>query len=145
MLITLMASKKIFQLKKKQSVPGMKQSFKRVIVLGDSMLKSVNGWETSRKATNFKFSIKSFFGAKIKDTNDYIKPALREDPNHFILHIGTNDITNASKSDKLIAEEILELALKFKSKTHEVSVSKVIVQRVKWSAKSERTYERIMQ
>ena len=41
--------------------------------------------------------------------NDYIKPALGEDPNHTILHIGTNDITKASKSEELIAEEILEL------------------------------------
>ena len=55
---------------KKSSIPGTKQSFKRVIVLGDSMLKSVNGWEMSRKATNCKFSIKSLSGAKIKDMND---------------------------------------------------------------------------
>ena len=65
-------------------------------VQGNSVLKSVNGWKMSRKATNCKFSIKSFSGAKIKDMNDYIKPALQENPNHFILHIETNDIPNAS-------------------------------------------------
>ena len=109
------------------SIPGTRQSFKRVIVLGDSML-SVNGWEMSRKATYCKSR------AKIKDMTDCIKPALREDPNHFMLHIGTNDITNASKSEELIAEEILELALKLKSEIHEVSISNVIVRRDKWSA-----------
>ena len=67
--------------------------------------------------------------------NDYIKPALREDPNHIILHIGTNDITKASKSEESIAEEILELALKLKSEAHEVSLSNVILRRDKWSAK----------
>ena len=103
---------------KNPSIPGTRQGFKRVIVLGDSMLNVVNGWEMSRKATNYKFSIKSSSGAKIKDMNDYIKPALRKDPNNFILHIGTNDITNASKSEELIAEEILEPALKLKRKTH---------------------------
>ena len=55
---------------KNPSIPGTRQSFKRVILLGDSMLKSVNGWEMSRKATNCKFSIKSFSGAKVKDMND---------------------------------------------------------------------------
>ena len=85
----------------------------------------------SPKATKCKFIIKSFYGSKIKDTNDYIKPALRDDPNHFILHIGTNDITNTSKSEELIAAEILEPALKLKSETHEVPISNVIVWRDK--------------
>ena len=70
-----------------------------------------------------------------------IKPAIRQDPNHFILHIETNDITNASKSEELIAEEILELALKLKSKTHEVSISNVILLRDKWSAKLQKVKE----
>ena len=35
----------------------------------------------SRKVTKCKFSIKYFLGAKIEDMNDYIKPALDEDPN----------------------------------------------------------------
>ena len=52
--------------------------------------------------------------------NDYIKPALPEDSNHFILYIETNDITNTSKSEELIAQEILELALKLKSEKHDV-------------------------
>ena len=76
-----------------------------------------------------------FQAAKIKDINDYIKPALREDPNYLVLHIGTNDITNASKSEELIAAEILHLSLKLKSEVHEVSLSDVIVLRHKWSAK----------
>ena len=87
----------------------------------------------------------NFSGAKIKGMNNYIKPALREDPNHFILHIGTNDITKASKFEELIAEEILELALKLKSETHEVSISNVIVRRGKWSAKVQKLNEHLKQ
>ena len=75
--------------------------------------------------------------------NDYIKPALHEDPNHFTLHIGTNDITNASKLEELIAEEILELALKLKSEVHEVSVTNVIVRRDKWSATVQKENEHL--
>ena len=74
-LITLMASKKIFQLKKNHQYLERSKVLSEVlskvlIVLGDSMLKSVNGWEMSRKATNCKFSVKSLSGAKIKDMND---------------------------------------------------------------------------
>ena len=61
------------------------------------MLKSVNGGKMSRTVTNCKSSIKSFSGAKMEDMNDYIKLALLEDLNHFILHIGTNDIAHAGK------------------------------------------------
>ena len=75
------------------------------------MLESINGREMPRKAVNCKFSIKSFSRAKIENMNDHIKPALREDRNHFILHIGTNDITDASKYEELITQEILQLAL----------------------------------
>ena len=45
--------KKIFQLKK-FTIPGTKQSFKRIIVLEDSMLKTVNGLEMSNKVINCK-------------------------------------------------------------------------------------------
>ena len=112
------------------------------------MLKSANGREMSLKATSCKFSIKSFSGPKIKYMSDYIKPFLQEDPNHFILHIGINCITNASKSGELIAEEILELVLKLKIKTHEVSISNVIVRRRQMECKGaegEQTSERTMQ
>ena len=36
------------------------KSFKRVIVLRESMLKSVNGWQMSRTAADCKFCFKSF-------------------------------------------------------------------------------------
>ena len=143
-LITLITPKKIFQLKKNPSIPKTRPSFKqRAIVLGDSVLKNVNGWEMSRKATNCKFSIKSFTGAKFEDMDDYIKPALHEDPNHFTLHSGTNDIANVSKLEELITEKILELALKLKSEAHEVSVTNVIVRRDKWSATAQKENEHL--
>ena len=65
-LIILMASKKIFQLKKSSSILGRRQSFNQIIVLGGNVLRSVNGWEMSHKVTNCKFSTKSFSGAKLK-------------------------------------------------------------------------------
>ena len=44
-----------------------------------------------------------FSGARAKCMNDYLKPSLREDDDHFIVHIGTNDLT-AEHSPELIAK-----------------------------------------
>ena len=39
-----------------------------------------------------KVYVKYFSGAKIKCMEDFIKPMLRENQNHFVLHVGTNDL-----------------------------------------------------
>ena len=52
---------------------------KSVIILGDSMIKHVNGWEISQKLEgNRKVYMKHFSGAKAKCVKDYIKPSERE-------------------------------------------------------------------
>ena len=76
---------------------------KSVIILGDSMIKHVNGWEISRKLQgNCKVSVKHFSGAK------------------------TNDLC-LDRSPELTAKSIIDLALTFKSESHDVSVSNIIV------------------
>ena len=76
---------------------------KSVIILGDSMIKHVNGWEISRKLQgNCKVNVKHFSGAKTKCMKDYIKPSQRENSDHYILHVGTNDLC-LDRSPELIA------------------------------------------
>ena len=66
---------------------------KRVYVLGDSMIKHVNGWDISKQLPRkCKVYVKSFSGAKVRCMKDYAKPSIRENPDHVILHIGTNDL-----------------------------------------------------
>ena len=57
---------------------------------------------------------------------DYLKPSLRQNLSHFILHVRTNDL----KSEKLfeaIAKEIMNIAVFLKSEVHNISVSGIIV------------------
>ena len=56
---------------------------------------------------------------------DYVKPSLRSPPNHFILHVGTNDL-NSNQTSEAIAKEIVDLATSLKKNQHEVSVSNII-------------------
>ena len=57
---------------------------------------------------------------------DYIKPTQRENSDHYILHVGTNDLC-LDRSPELIAKSIIDLALTLKSESHNVSVSNIIV------------------
>ena len=57
---------------------------------------------------------------------DYIKPSQRENSDHYILHVGTNDLC-LDRSPELIAKSIIDLALTLKSESHDVNVSDIIV------------------
>ena len=57
---------------------------------------------------------------------NYLKPSLRQNPNHFVLHVGTNDLIS-EKSSKAIAKEIMNIAVSLKSEALKVSVSNIIV------------------
>ena len=91
------------------------------------MIKHVNGWEISRKLQgNCKVYVKHFSGAKTKCIKDYIKPSQRENWDHYILHVGTNDLC-LDRPPELIAKSIIDLALTLKSESDDASASNVIV------------------
>ena len=100
---------------------------KSVIILVDSMVKHINGWEFSKRLeSECKVYVKQFLGAKTKCMKDYMKPSLRENSDHFILHVGTNDV-NMERSPELIAKSIVDLPTTLKGNSHDVSVSNIIV------------------
>ena len=75
-----------------------KRSRKSVVILGDSMTKSLNDYEMAKKKnTNCKIYVKSFSGATTANMEDYMKPSVRKSPDHFILHVSNNFIGNICK------------------------------------------------
>ena len=84
---------------------------KNIFILGDSMVKHINGWEMSKKLNNkHKVFVRSFSGAKTICMRDYIKPSLRENsPEHVVFHVGTNDLPSVKPADS-IARSIITLA-----------------------------------
>ena len=70
--------------------------------------------------------MKQFSGAKTKRIKDYMKPSLRENPDHFILNVGTNDL-NTERSPELIAKSIVDLATTLKGNSRDLSFSNIIV------------------
>ena len=57
---------------------------------------------------------------------DYMKPSLGENPDHFTLHVCANDL-NTERSPKLIVKSIVDLVAILKGNSHDVSVSNIIV------------------
>ena len=57
---------------------------------------------------------------------DYNKPSIRDEPDHFIVHIGINDL-NSDVSSKSIAESIADLAMFLKTESNDVSVSNILL------------------
>ena len=72
-----------------------------VFVAGDSMLKNLKGYLMSRTKS---VKIPSFPGASTEDMKDFIKPLLNREPNHIVLHVGTNNL--ADHSPNQIVEEM---------------------------------------
>ena len=55
-----------------------------------------------------------------------MKPSLRENPDHFILHVGTNDL-NTERFPEVIAKSTVDLAITLKGNSRDVSVTNIIV------------------
>ena len=108
---------------------------KRVFILGDSILKHVNGFEITKKLDNCKVYVKSFSGAKIKCMKDYAQPTIGNNPGHIVIHVGTNDLSSKKESAE-ISSAIVELALKLKSDTCQVSVSHLTTQNDQYRKKA---------
>ena len=59
---------------------------------------------------------------------DYIRPSLRYNPDHIVIHCGTNDL-KSNKDAAEIANEIIELANNAKTDSNAVTVSGIIPRR----------------
>lgn len=108
---------------------------KSVIILGDSIVKNLNSWEMSSNLKNCKVKVMSFSGATIECMQDYMKPSIRDNPNHFILHVGTNNL-NSTEPAIDIAQSIIKQALTLKNEKHDVSVSSIILRKDNWNNKA---------
>ena len=89
---------------------------KRVFIVGDSIIKYINGYEISGKLENCKVFVRPCHGATIRCLEDHVKPVLRENPNEIIFHIGMNDLPSR-KGNKDIAEAIINLAMPVKTQS----------------------------
>ena len=91
------------------------------------MVKKLNGYLLIKRI-KYKHLVKvrAFSGAKVSCMRDYANPTLRDiNPEHIILHVGTNDLTS-EKTASQISRSIIELGTSLKNDTNTVSISAIV-------------------
>ena len=83
--------------------------------------------------------VKHFSGAQTRCMKDYLKTSIKPDPNHFIFHLGTNELIT-ERLPEVIAKAIVDLAVTLKSYSRYVSIS-VIILRTDNTKLNEKGYE----
>ena len=104
------------------SDPSNNPEKKSIYVIGDSMIKNLQGYKMSKRN---KIEVKSISGANSDDLKDYIKPTLKKKPDAIIIHIGTNDIQN-NNIDTLANIKEITAHIHKHSQTTKVSISSII-------------------
>ena len=103
-----------------------------MVILGDSMTKLQNGWEIAKRIqSNCKIYVKTFSRATVSCMVEQMKPSLRNLPDHFILHVRTNDLSSEKCSGE-IAEPIINLACRLENEIRDFSVSTIILRNDEW-------------
>ena len=105
------------------------------MILGDSMIKNIKGWEILKKLQNANVYVRHFSGAKVRCMKDCLKPSLRENADHFVLHVDTNDL-GSDRSPYLIAKSIVDVASSLKTDKHDVTISDIITRNDCFMAKT---------
>ena len=67
-----------------------------------------------------------FMKATVSCMEDYMKLSLINPPDHFILHVGTNNLSS-EKCSMEITESIINLACRLKNEIHDVNASTIIL------------------
>ena len=96
------------------------------VIVGDSMFKDMYGWELSDN--NEKVAVKHFSRSTNEEMMTYIKPPLKYNPNHFIIHVGTNDL-RSNQDPETIARNIVKVACNSKTDTNKVLISSIVPRR----------------
>ena len=100
---------------------------KKVFIIGDSMIKKVDGYllTTSIKHKNIA-NVRPFLAAKAVDMFYYAKPVQKDfDQDAYILHISTNDLTTDKKPDE-ICSEISRLVKVLKTHKNKIVISTIV-------------------
>ena len=109
------------------TINKQKQTRKTAFIIGDSMVKKIDGYLLTR-SVNYKYIVKvrPFLSAKTIDMLDYIKPTQRDfNPDVYLLYVGTNDLSS-NKSPEQISLDILNLANSLKLDNNTVIVSSIV-------------------
>ena len=105
-----------------------------VFILGDSIVKHIQGWEITKKLDNKqKVYVRQFSGSKVSCMKDYVKPSILENnPDNILFHVGTNDVPS-DKTPQVIAQSVVDLEKTVANDNLQVTVSCIVPPNDQWS------------
>ena len=125
--------------KKKEFIPkknNNREKKKITVIIGDSIIKEVNGYKLSKSLANDQsVVVKAFPGAKIQCMNHHVMPTLERRPDQIILHCGTNNLPT-DETPVQIAKNIIDLAINARQNIKEVAISAITTRFDKCSGKA---------
>ena len=103
------------------------------------MIKKIDGYLLTSSINNkYHVKVRTFLAAKYVDMLDYVKPIQRDlDPEAYVIHIGTNDLT-ADKTPDEILSEILRLIKELNTDKNKIVVSTIVPMGDVYNTKAER-------
>ena len=119
------------------ATPTTSVNKKKILILGDNMVKHIQGWDISSKLDNkHKAYVPSFSSAIVKSMKDYPKPCIKEDKlDHLILHVGTNDLASENNVEKN-PKSIVNLAKGLVADDRTISVFNIVPKNDKLNSKA---------
>ena len=94
--------------------------------MGDSIIKYVKCCTKSSSLDKWKVYVKDFPGASARCMQDFARPTLRENYDHIIIDVGTNDLALNTPAEK-VAELFIYLASTLKSNSCSVAIFSITV------------------
>ena len=73
--------------------------------------------------------VHSFSGSTVQDMEYFVEPLLARCPDHIIIHIGTNNLSDESMTADRIADDIFQLANKIEECEIKCTISELITRR----------------
>ena len=95
-------------------------------MLEDSIIKHVKSYSLSKSLDSYKVYVKDFPGARVKCMQGYVRPTIRQNPDHIILHAGMKELTTNIPTEK-VTESTIDLASPLKSNSCSVAISSITV------------------
>ena len=106
-----------------------------MFTLGGSIVNQTNGCDISCEIKNCRVNVKGFPGTQTECMKDYAQSTTRDNPDDILIHVGTNDLPTRRKPD-VIAEDIIQLALKLKTNSCDVSRSNIVARNDQYRKKA---------
>ena len=112
--------------KRLQEVREPKPTQDCITILGDSIVKNIQGFKMKQAINNDQnVYVKSFSGATVDCMNSYVCPTIKKNPKTIILHCGTNDLSSPQAACN-IAQDIIDLAKTLETGNNTVIVSGLV-------------------